>query len=417
MRVFAKAPDVPDNIGKLDVGAIYDRVSQGVNLARAASDATRAAAAGNTDLQTELAKQSAIRGLIPAQTAAAASTAAGETATGAATASKGNFLAGLSGPQRISADQGVVPGQTVSQSRIYDTSDPKNPRLVDKEETYVPGSDGKPVLTGTRVSSVFSPRDIQVFKEHTDTNGNIVTTDGTYRQLDVSKPAFQIDKEGNIAPILGANGQPINAALVAATGKAERGTPVSSGVSGDAGRIANFEQIMADHPDTATTLQPLVDQLKQNITATTSRTAAGAEPTKGDPGAQLIQRISAIKQDISDAATSDDPKVQASVPGLQSTLNYYNTRLNALNAPKGKQATGSSLSTYVAPGSAAPATGAAAATPAPAAGQVPSLVAGDTAGYAALAPRSQYTVPSQPGVVFTKPGAPAAAPTDAQPGQ
>ena len=368
VQVFAKAPAIPDNVGKLDVGEIFNRVSQGVNLARGLSDATRAAAGANTDLSTDIQKQAAIRSLIPAQTAAAASTAAGEQATGAATASRGNFLAGLSGPQRIAADQGVIPGQVVHASRIYDTSDPTNPKLVDKEETYIPGKDGNPVLTGTKVSSVYSPRDIQVFREHTDVNGNIVTTDGTYRQLDVSKPAFQIDKEGNIAPILGADGQPVNAALVAATGKAERGTPIGSGVAGDAANISRYEQIMADHPDTVPALQPLVDSLKANIKANTDRTNAGGQPTKGDAGAQLIQRIADVKNDIAEAAVSDDAKVRANVPVLQATLDLYNNRLSALNtgAAKAKAGAPTSLSNYVAPGSPA-----AQPAPAPAAGGAP----------------------------------------------
>ena len=355
-RVFAEAPAIPSNVGKLDVGAIYDQVAKGLARSEGIGTAVRQGLAGAADTSTDVQKQAAVRSLIPAQTTEAQAQAAAGTAEAQAAGSKASFLAGLSGPQRLLADSGQGLGQTVHTSRVFDTSDPKNPRVVDIQDTYLSdpnNANAAPVKVKSERTESFAPRDVNVFKEHTDVNGNIITTTGTYRQLDLSKPAFQIDKEGNLSPILGPDGQPVNAALIGGAGKAERGTPVTSGVSGDAARIANFERIISDHPDTAADLQPVIDSLKANIDATNARTNAGATD-RGDPGAQLIAKIKDIKGDIAQAAVADDPKVRAQVPVLQGTLDLYNQRLQALNAPKGKPAhAGLSLSTYTAPGTAA----------------------------------------------------------------
>jgi hypothetical protein len=412
--VFARAPDFPSNIGKIDVGAIYDRVAQGLaNSENIAKNATGALGAAN-DLQTQLATGSAQRSLIPAETQAAAAKAGQTTAESNLAASRAGFLASLPAAAR-QAGVGVV-GQNDVTSRVYDTSDPKNPRLVDTTDSFVNDpTTGQPVKVKSTSQSVFSPRDIQVFKAHTDQNGNIIATDGTYRQIDLSKPAFQVDKEGNLDVIRDASGQPVNAALVAATGKAERGTPISSGVGGDEQRINTFEQLKGEHPEQSAFYDQEISRIKADMAARTGATSSKGLLSAAQAGAVGAPKPGTPEADQSKIESLSDEVAAALKEGNTDYAKTLTDSIAALAKIRDARTQGISKQKPVSGLAAlagAPQSASSATAPA-AAGQPPSIAAGDTAAYNALPPGATYTVPGYP-KPFIKAQAPTAAagPTD-----
>lgn len=393
--VYAKAPAFPDNLGKIDVGAIYDATQKALNQSQQLGQGARDALSQGTNLVNQVSAQ-------PSLTQETKAKAAAGTAQAGVNAKVSNFLAGLPNPALTQyGAQGGLIGQTVNASRVYDTSDPKNPRLIDKEDTFITDpKTGQPTLVGSKQSAVFAPRDINTFKEHTDANGNIVTTTGTYRQLDVSKPAFLIDKEGNIAPILGKDGQPVNASLVGATGTAVRGTPVTGGAGGDATRLANLQNIVADHPESAPTLQPIIDALTADLKNQTNKTAAqGAldtakatavgAPKPGTP--EYTQtRIDQLKTDIGQAASEGNTDL---VKSLSDSLRGYQDILSAREQGISKKKPGLLDGLATAPSSvAAPAPSQPGSPDTAAPGTTPTIGANDRAAYDALPNGAQYIV-------------------------
>jgi hypothetical protein len=412
-QVYAKAPDFPSNLGKLDVGAIYDAVKAGAAVPQDMVSAARSGAIANA--------------LAKPQTQEAQAQAQAGTAGAELQSTRANFLAGLNPYARENVLAGRVPGSKVTKT----TYDPGTQSILSTETTEVPGATrgSAPQPFETSTNSTFSPRQIETFREHTDTNGNIVTNTGTWRVLDATKPAFSFnEKTGEITPILGPDGNPVNATLVGSAGTAVRGTFPGSGVGGDAAHIANLQEAITEHPDLAPTLQPLIDQIKAGITGQNAKLGAQTDALKGTnakPGTPEWDqaKIDDLTAEIGRATLAGNTALAAQLTGtVKAYQDIQKARTEGLTTKlSGKVGGGSDLSNYVPPANPGGQPG---VTPvAPAAKPAgPTLAPTDKAAYDALPPGSAYYVSGNPNVFFKgnatpPPAAAAAAPANPTPDQ
>lgn len=387
LKTFARAPDFPGEVGKIDVKGIYDRVAQALGNAKAIPDATRAALVGNQDALTATAVGPAQRSLIPAQTEAAGAEAGQRTAQARLGTERAGFLSSIPNPYlRENVLAGRVPGSTTKRT----TFDPKTQSVLSTEETTVPAAGGAgAAVTGSVHESQYAPISVESMREHTDPNGNIITNIGVYRVVDATKPAFNVNQEtGQIEPILDpATGQPTNATLVGAKGTAARGTYGGGGVAGLENVLAALKAKLGENDPQVIQLEAALPGilLKGQATAAVDPNA----PKGGNLGEaeRTTARLDDLHKQIGEATTKGDTALAAA---LTASAKVYQTNLDAINAGRSHAKPATGLERLRAPGDASATPGAGAPPPAPAALQGPALQAADKAAFDALPAGAPY---------------------------
>jgi hypothetical protein len=309
--VFARSPDIPGNLGKIDVAAIYDAAVKGLSLPKDMADNTRAAIQGNQATATDVAKEQAARSLIPGQTQESAA----ETALGT---QRAQFLGGLNPNLRESI---IRTGQVPSKKTILSTYDPTTQSTKQTETQQFEGAGGSPEASGgSTTSSQYQPYTFTTSHIGTDENGNPAVIESTYRARDLGKEFYTQNADGTTDVV------PDNALLIGS-----KATVIPNRVSPGPLALAykNYQQVLADNgPDSH-----LTKAAEQGVVQAMG-SAGLVKPPATAEGLQYIKSANDIQHDI-DAARLRGDTVTAD--RLTQTQNRLVAAADAINVSRTKE--------------------------------------------------------------------------------